>query len=849
MLRPGPSRISITSGDIEKIKDDLTKRPTTVRNVKANDWFAVQASHQTQNSRPSTWYKGVLRPNPTRRTGQLLSTLTEHSIHHGIPILDTSSDVDVDRSSELDAEDGSTGPATIAFSLAEARNAMDQIFGEPTSPRMQARIERIPLSPSAGDDRNHKAAARVATRHLIERFSHGHDGSHEIPSLPFRASLRVGGSGVDTPYPPHMHRAHEPAQSERRPAAAFLAHPISLDPLAPSFVPRVRFGSADEDDAGNMPWMTRIRQDPRGLRVRAASPAVLDHRTLSTLPQEPLRLQRPFARTQPSFGSRQYTPQEPTAHAGSLQGGNVDHRTGATVPISNNLRGYSPGQASGSGSGQYSVTPPVLPGYSYPHVDPTTAPRVRVSARPQHRIARPTVATNSYSVPNFNHLADGPPHIHARRGSLNWNRGAEASVPEQSREPRGRRIRDRRDTAYGPRSTEQTTDTALPQSFYLNFSPLDQLTTGLRRFSGSSAYRSSRKSSRRGSGSSSSLRPFGGRLLSGSIFYSEDDENHVSPSDDDGEDLSTKAMNAQPHVSPGESAYYSPSSHQPMAEPMVFPCSDPARLVEPQFGQVTDSPAVSSSYTNSTRLSFTTSPALPLATSSPLPMATSGPLRMSPVTSGPTYSIPISSTSVVPMSSSPPMRQNLDVAASSPREFSPPRSPRFRSSPMSPARLGEASTRPTGTPRFRIYDDDLPAAIQPQTPADVSRHHRPASNMPARGSHAFSGARMSPSEHREEISEARPIFEPSTAELTTIPLLSPIHGVRQSRFTPRRRRERQSTSDEQENELDARDIQGLEEERIAWMQRRGEAEGLMRGGNGLDDTPPGEGRLERMLRD
>lgn len=796
MLRPTPSKILITSLEISELKQRLANRPSDLPLVTGTDWFAIHSNQQSQNSRPSAWHKGVLRPGPRQARGHILSQSIESS--SVAVVSDASSELDEDALSELHADYQQEGSPLLRQTL-DGNN----------DPPLQLR----PSPRQRGGDSN---------------------APYHLPS--FRDSV------LPTEYrPPREPRLVAPNQFD-------IAR--SLDPLAPSFVPRVRFGSADD-------YNVEPRAPPSGHSnsnhpcPRPFSSSIPDNQALTppALRLSPRHHLRPSTkRISVSRGVRRTRKQRPF-HA--QQRRPFDHE--AFQP--GHVVGRYPAVTQSSGR-PHQLPPPLSPSRDpynaalsgHPdrrrsrmeHHDVQNLPRNSVRRNKNAADTR-TSSTASYSVPNLANLPPQAPTIHSRHSSLTWNRGGSIDpLTRPSRRPSGASARSRHSTGLPVSRPVAVT----PQSFYLNHSPLDELSAGLRRLSAVSAGRSSRQSS----GGSNGMRPFQGNLLGGSLFYSEDlySEDHPSGSDHDQDPRMMPQINVVPEPIP-----YHPQRRQRLhrriehMEPAVVPSSSPEMtgMLAVMPSQILSSPpTISSMYSGS----------------SPLPTMTSSPSRMSPVTSGPTYSLPISS---MPMSSIPPEPVIPSDAPSSLLQ-APPTTPHSSRIPRSSLLPDKLHTRLTATPRFRIYDDDLPARTQPQTPADLMRRRRPLpSSMPVRPITFSSGSGSSPEKslHRQihPATQPKAIFEPSTAELTTIPILSPLHSARQPRVTaPRRRhhhrRGHRSTSEDQENELDVAAIQGLEDEGVAWVRRRGEADNSSRNAVALDvlhETPPHEGRFERMMRE
>lgn len=176
-----------------------------------------------------------------------------------------------------------------------------------------------------------------------------------------------------------------------------------------------------------------------------------------------------------------------------------------------------------------------------------------------------------------------------------------------------------------------------------------------------------------------------------------------------------------------------------------------------------------------------------------------------------------------------------------------PRTPatRARQAPLDESSIGRPRT--AARSRMQVYDDGQPAALQPQTPADL-RHGR------AVFARVINEATPSPAR------QIRAVYDTSSPSELDSAHIAPSHGGRlrggaaesshaspeepsrlAARFGAWHRRV-QSTSAEQENEFDPISI-AMEPDRATWRARTG-----ANGEETLDSTPPAEGRFERFLR-
>ncbi|KAF1349674.1 hypothetical protein BDV97DRAFT_369209 [Delphinella strobiligena] len=795
MLRPSPSRVCITSSDIQDLKHRLAKRPIDPPNAtsKGVDWFAVHAAQHSQNNRPVPYHKGLLRPGAARsrdeafvlvdesRTPTPSSGTTEASSHFDESVIWGVPPHDPVIPDELDTHGAPTSGdiGSSSSSGIEDYGFSDLVLG---SRRQDNRQQR---------DTDHR---------------YGHDGANEA-SRP----RQRGGDSLDrydhcSLFDDDLPDEYRLPRHPRRTATERFSIAPSLDPLAPSFVPTVRFGSADDDSLPPRAPSSDNEQGPQYLRTRPSSSTNYDARppgqvSLRVVPQTHSRasLQQPQHRA-----NRQVIPSPPPPAIVIDRYSAVD-QSSLTLPYDDALPLHSNTQ-------------------SRPH-----------SWSEQHR----TMQSAGYSVPDLSNPSTRAPTIHSRNSSLTWNRGgSNGTASVDSRVGASMRATNRHSAPLDGRPFHHTGPRDPPQSFYLHNSPLDELSHGLHRFSAAAA------SGRHSSGGSNRMRPFHGRLLSGSLFYSEDvyseDQQPISNFERQGSPGEHLGSNGQlpPSFSETHRWFY----RHPAAGPFVQrPSSPPSPSDLPptlRVGRVTES-------LNYSELS--TSPA-------DFP----SPTRLSPITSGPTYSVPNSSMPLPSLSPSSAQSISSNPPSSIPqmRYASSPRRERAQS-PLAYAPRVERHSRPPPTPRFRVYEDDLPAVRQPQTPADLIRRYPPRPAFPNNTSTSGSGSSSSPARNPNRntcppMLSIRPIFEPSTAELTAIPFLSPREASRQPRIPPQRRRGQQSLSDEQENKIDVTAIAGLEDERRAWLRRSAGASTVAGGAQALsvlNETPPREGRYERLMRD
>lgn len=167
-----------------------------------------------------------------------------------------------------------------------------------------------------------------------------------------------------------------------------------------------------------------------------------------------------------------------------------------------------------------------------------------------------------------------------------------------------------------------------------------------------------------------------------------------------------------------------------------------------------------------------------------------------------------------------------------------------------------SNLRPQATPRVRVYEDGQPASMQPQTPADLYHHFRtpmptiPADSMVCQVARRL--ARDQPVEqspliptrnaHRNTYpSFQQAIPEPPTSNSQPASPYSPNLDLRTAAAITAVERRRTARAFSDENVIDP-STNGMEAERDALLRRREDDNT-----NGLDHTPPPQGRYERFM--
>ncbi|KAL1306131.1 hypothetical protein AAFC00_004245 [Neodothiora populina] len=815
MFRPTPSKLCVTTADIQDLKSRIARRPTELGPAQGTDWFTVQASQPSQNSKPPVWHKGILRPSPRRPIRGAISCVNPSHAHVSpqfAPFTDTSSELEEDTLSDTQLHDRDVSSLTVAESLAEARRAIDAVDANRDQ---TAASSRSSLNPRAEGLSHRNSGHSYFDLPLYTSDNSGLEGDGGLPprldgssEMPYRSR---GGHADDSYYDSTSRNLGLPDECGLPHLPRMMGHdeaftlPTSLDPMAPSFIPRIKFGSADDPDTRRAASYAVNNRGAQSLRPR--NPILLDPDNSQLDPASSYaprtRAQRsPYDDQQPQR-DREYQRQRPSSLGrrsdlpASLSGIVIDRYLVMKIP------GSCPSPLSTS-------SPTALPSeremlsHDLSPIDQTDRQYSRdvpdARSRPigaRRSSARLVSSIGSHSVPDLFDPSLRASMIHSRHSSLSWDRPASSNGISEPASPGRNRIR--RDLVPPDAPLAPNARRRYPsQAYYLNHSPLDELTAALQQFSSVSTDRHS----------SNSLQPFRGRLLSGGLGCSEDstyDEGGVG-SDEDEE------VPPVGHVSDSRRLETLPALIAPASrarEPTIIASSTPLGLTGASQHLASRSPSASSVYS---------------VGSIPLPDPLS-PARMSPLTSGPTYSLPTTSMPPAPPSSSPP-HQDLPsgpqaLLMQSTQRRTPPRRGAL-TSPIVPSGL---HARPGTTPSFRIYDDELPAARQPQTPADVSRW-RPSRPPAAKTPNPV----LSPASSLETSSNRRsypastsapwPRLEPSTAELTAIPFMSPRYGARRTLMPPRQGQIHPSVFGDRENKVDIDPFIALGAEREGWHNPR-----------------------------
>lgn len=190
-----------------------------------------------------------------------------------------------------------------------------------------------------------------------------------------------------------------------------------------------------------------------------------------------------------------------------------------------------------------------------------------------------------------------------------------------------------------------------------------------------------------------------------------------------------------------------------------------------------------------------------------------------------------------PSPSSPPSREAGSAASSAARSH-------ISTASLTPSSQSLAAAV---TPRVPVYNDSQPRNQQPQTPADIGRsshRNRGRSNTTSTVHSALSVVQPSPTLAPPERHLHRHTFPSATPEVTVgavssaqaAAVIGPPMAVRRESLNVGF--DQRSSNSSSENDIEGTTA-GLEQDRRVWINRREDSS--------LDVTPPREGRFERYL--
>lgn len=642
MLRNPPSRIPLNMADVNQLKRRPKLKQASHPLVAQTDWAYVHPRDQTSRRHPPS-PTIIIREGAQRFRDEHVVVVQPDSNRH-VPqsaILENVQDSD---SSDTDSTSFELEARLVQ--IAEVSPTITQVssYDPPAllgiSPEQSPIRNRRRVHPSLDRQTQHQDTSRAA----IENRSIQPD-YHPLPPA--------------SPREPLPRRFDQSLLRDNHFHTGTLSRAALLDPHAPAFIPRVRLGSAFQrtydhhaSDLGS-----------GHLRIRSASSRNSDNRG------QPI----PHPGTMPRS-------RIPAMHG--HQGGRGPRRPGTASHVRTGYTRFPSTNSAVNVMDRYPVFPSASSHAEAPSFDRTIQPshediqeRYASSTRrtnhmlyPQPRFAqvsdsnpslRSRASTSSLSVPNLVSPFGGP-LIHSRESSLYW------SDRRTSRPGSPRSFRSRSGASSLSLSRCGAASDRHGESGFSWHSPLDQLTQELDRLA-SNSFRRSHASLE----CTSRVTSTDGRLLSGSVFYSDSDE-------DTGPD-SVSLTNL-----PGPSSSKIGPTNNQADECAAQACGVSKQNFNASIRNIHMGPRDTNVETG-------------------LQSVNMGPLRLSPSTRS------NSSTSSI-MSSSPP--------AYLPRRTPITPGPR---TPFAPNR----ENRPRVTPRVRVYDDNQAAGMQPRTPADLL-HRREA---------------------------------------------------------------------------------------------------------------------------
>lgn len=775
MLRNRPSRVPLGMADVKQMEQRLWLRKASHPLVAQTD--RAYAHHQQPNIThpPQPHYN--LREGPQRSRDASLIQLDpnrhvpQSAVHDSI---DSTEDSDSDESASATIES-----VARLVHIAEVSPTITQVpsYDPPA-------LVNLPSERPSIHDSHYPGAIR----------SHHQD----LSTTPAPDRHRYNGRLIISPDTRSGYSYHQPSRQDinhpyhrNSDQSTALLSQRGHNPHAVSFAPRVRFGSAlQELSPHHSSNFASVHRRGGTLRTRRSSPRISNPSRGETNHQT---RPRPMPRSRgPSIRGprRAGAPLRPPA-ASSID--TVMDR----YPIFPSMSSQSDPSRSDYSFFPHSQSIPQRRGITTPPADLVVArmphPRSRFSsATESHTSERSRASSNSLSTTNVIPALD----YTSRHGSIG---------PRTWDERQGPRLGNVRSSRAGssdsllPGGNPSKRDGGLPPTH----SPLDRLTQELQRLSTGLSARS--QSSLR---YSSRVTSTDGHLLSGDVFYSDNDDDETEkrsigicdrPSRHDLSEVDGHSIDT----------WDDELSRQPQRPQRDLGIT--ARIVDVEID---------------------------------CQSATVGPLSGSPSTQS------VSSTS----------RIDASIMNGSPSgDFAglPPVTPgRLQARSARTPSTSCCNLRPQATPRIRVYDDGQPASMQPQTPADLSHRFRTPifamSANPVVCQLARPLARVQPVEQsplipiRNAHRNTYPSFqqtnpEPPTSNSQPSSPYSPNLDLRTAAAITAVERRRTARAISNENVINP-STNGMEAEREALLRRRGDDST-----NTLDETPPRQGRYERII--
>jgi len=766
MLRNRPSRVPLGMADVKQMKQRLKLKQASHPLVAQTDWAYIH--HQQQNTRTP--------PQPHYNLGEGAQRSRDASLVQLDPNRHVSQFAvyeSIDSAEDSDSDD----TASAAFESV-------------------ARVVHIAeVSPTITQVSGYDPPALV-TIHPEPRSTQGHhrfgttDGYRHHPNnllAPVRSRYSRD-SRAGYPHQPSRQAPSHIPQRDSDPRTTTISR-RGQNPNAVSFAPREHLGSPfQEVDPQHRANIASVYRRGGTLRTR---PSMSGSATVGRGGMNYQTRPRPMPRPRGSL-----MPRRPSVRAARRTGGHLRPPAASSIdsvmdryPIFPSLAGQSNSSRPDNLFFPQRESIPQRRGIHAPprelRINNTPHPRSRLSSatESQHSISSRASGSSFSNTPMLSALNEASRH--GSIGARSWDDHGVINVGS---------VR----SSYAGSRTSLLSGSVGNQSSGLppSHSPLDLLTQELRRLSTNPSTRS-QSSLECASGATST----DGRLLSGSLFYSD--------SDDEIGESETRSPNYSRQLS-------SHTDGQSVNErERDFDCKPQRHL-----GIAARIVDVEADCQSGTIRPFSTSPSTQSLSSTP---------RID--------------TSL--MNSSPP-GDLPDLSQSTPGQQ--------LARPIRGAHAPGPSLRPHATPKVRVYDDEQPASLQPQTPADLRHRFKPSADTvtPANCKTVRTHARSPATEQsrlvppRNAYRNTYPAFQqPSPQPYTTSSQpsspYSPNLDLRNAAAISAAQRRRTARAVSNENVIDPI-TNGMEAEREAFLRRMRPDSTFT-----IDDTPPREGRYERYI--
>lgn len=782
MLRNPSSRVSLNMADVDDMNRRLKSKQPSHPRVAHTNWAYVHTASQSQNSRRRLPLSPIrIRPGAQRSR--------DASMVHCDPTRHVPQFAIYESAEDSDSSDtGSTGSPSKArlVHIAEVSPTITEVSGYNPPALVNVSPQQSPVRDRQRQAEGHRQSS----------------GSLLVPTAfpPFDSHHGRPNDGSN----PHLNHPHLNAH---HPDAHFRPEnnrsgSVMLRATATAFAPRLHYRPGLREASDHRSNMTSIYRRGNGNIGLRSVPSRVSDAERGGFNYHPRAMPRPR-----SSGTRG----RPSTRAMRRPGGFSAHlRSGhLQLPAATSLTAVmdrypvfpsAPTPHDPLGLDHYFPFDPEhisdQRGIRVPSLESQTAhrlysPNTFSQAAEAYSSVRFRASSNSPSVPYLASAFEGP-IVHHRNSSLSWNnfRGLEANSSRSSR------VASR--TSSFAASGQGETSECHNEQLLRSQSPLDSLTQRFRRLSTGLSARSQSSLGR-----ASRVTPTDGRLLSCSVFYSDDEH--------EGRD----------------SAFWNGPGRRDSAHPLGVPEVD-ERINEPSHRRQHQAGIAARIADVEADLQRGNMRPPSLSTSSQSASSVCG-LDSTVLDSSPPADLPTQAQSTTP-------GRQLTSGTRTPM-------------------ISRSATRALATPRVRAYDDSQPASTQPQTPADLCHRARMPANLsslvPGSGQTTRPVPRLPPPEqpplvlsrnpHRNTYPSSQITASASreTGPQDTNPY-SPNADLRTAAAVSAVGRRRATRTVSNENEIDP-SSNGMEVERETWMRRRENHANIM------DCTPPRTGRFERYL--